>query len=71
VRKARRAADLSQRELAGRAGISAAYLSRVESGQRIASLEVLVALAAELEITGLELLAGDARGHCPLCGRAG
>ena len=42
VRRVRRTADLSQRELASRAGISPASVARIETGARLPSLPVLV-----------------------------
>ena len=42
---------LSQAELATRAGISASYLSQLESGKRAGTTEVLAALATVLSLT--------------------
>lgn len=42
---------LTQQELAQRAGISAAYLSQIESGTRSGSTAVLQALAQALDLT--------------------
>ena len=42
---------LSQAELATRAGISASYLSQLESGKRAGTTEVLVTLATVLNLT--------------------
>ena len=42
---------LTQKVLAGAAGISVPYLSQLESGKRKGSLEVLSAIAAELGVT--------------------
>ena len=47
IREARLAAGLKQRELTFE-GCTPAYLSRVEAGQRIPSLQILTKLAAEL-----------------------
>lgn len=52
LREAREAADLSQRELAERAGIADKYLSRVELGASSVSLYVANSLARAL---GVEL----------------
>lgn len=49
VERARRAAKLSQRELAERAGVNQAMVSRLETGTRLPRLETLLALA---EATG-------------------
>ena len=68
------ALGLSQRAIAG-PGISNAYISRVESGERTASVAALVRLAAQLHAAGahpmsaLYLLTGEHDGECPLCGR--
>lgn len=42
--------QLTQRQLAAQAGISAAYLSQIESGKRTGSAEVLQALARALGV---------------------
>ncbi|MEE4300421.1 MAG: helix-turn-helix transcriptional regulator [Pseudomonadales bacterium] len=49
IARARRSAKLSQRELAERAGIDQAMISRLEAGTRLPRLETLLALA---EATG-------------------
>ena len=61
LERARRAAKLSQRELAERAGIDQAMVSRLEAGARLPRLETLLALA---EATGhvLELRLKRRRG---------
>ena len=43
--KARQRAQLSQREVAARAGLTQAAISRLESGDRLPRLETLLALA--------------------------
>ena len=43
--KARQRAQLSQREVAARAGLTQAAISRFESGDRLPRLETLLALA--------------------------
>jgi transcriptional regulator with XRE-family HTH domain len=48
--EARAAADLSQRELAF-PGCSAAYISRIERGERIPSLQVLRELASRCDVS--------------------
>ncbi|MEE4381462.1 MAG: helix-turn-helix transcriptional regulator [Pseudomonadales bacterium] len=45
VSRARRRARLSQREMAMRAGLTQAAVSRLESGDRLPRLETLLALA--------------------------
>ncbi|MEE4360263.1 MAG: helix-turn-helix transcriptional regulator [Pseudomonadales bacterium] len=45
VSRARRRAHLSQREMATRAGVTQAAVSRLESGDRLPRLETLLALA--------------------------
>jgi transcriptional regulator with XRE-family HTH domain len=45
VSRARQRAGLSQRELATRAGLTQAAVSRLESGDRLPRLETLLALA--------------------------
>jgi DNA-binding XRE family transcriptional regulator len=43
--------QLTQRQLAEQAGISTAYLSQIESGQRKGTTEVLSKLATELDLS--------------------
>jgi len=50
IRKLRQARTLTQRELAFRARISPAYMSKIESEQAVPSLSVLMALSAALEV---------------------
>ena len=57
IRKARRAQDLTVADLAGRAGISAGMLSRIENGQISASLATLQAVAGALGIAMAALFA--------------
>lgn len=45
VSRARQRAHLSQREMASRAGVTQAAVSRLESGDRLPRLETLLALA--------------------------
>lgn len=42
---------MTQQELAQQAGISAAYLSQIETGKRTGSMEVLQAIARSLNLT--------------------
>ena len=53
VRRARRTADLSQRELAARSGVSARTIGRIESGRVSPSIPVLTKLLA---VGGYELI---------------
>jgi transcriptional regulator with XRE-family HTH domain len=57
LQRIRRQLDLSQEELASRAGLSRAYLSGAEAGRRNATLETVEALAEVLEVDAVELLA--------------
>jgi transcriptional regulator with XRE-family HTH domain len=59
---------LSQRDLAG-PGLSYAYISRIEAGERTPSLSALIELADRLGTSGLYLATGRTSGRCPLCGR--
>ena len=56
LRKLRLQKDLSQEELALRAGLDRAYPSLLESGRRQPTLTVLIALAKALDITPEDLL---------------
>ena len=56
LRKLRLQKDLSQEELALRAGLDRAYPSLLESGRRQPTLTVLIALAKALDITPEALL---------------
>jgi transcriptional regulator with XRE-family HTH domain len=60
LHEAREAARLSQRELAF-AGCSAAYISRIERGERIPSLQVLRELARRIGVTETRLAYGRER----------
>lgn len=66
IKLARQRAGLTQGEAAG-GSMSTAYISRIEAGQRRASVDLLVALADRLGCDPEELLAPDddvaARGH--------
>jgi tetratricopeptide (TPR) repeat protein len=62
LKKARVAAGLSQRQLAF-PGCSAAYISRLEAGQRVASLQLLRKIAARLGVDEEFLATGIAREH--------
>lgn len=54
----RRAADLSQDELSVRASLHRTEISQLERGLRLARIDTLVKIAASLEVTPSELLAG-------------
>lgn len=60
LREARHAHGWTLEELAGRASMSASTLSRLESGKRQASLDVLVPLTRQLGIRIDDLIARDA-----------
>ena len=59
IRAYRRAAQLRQRELVDEAGISVAYLSRIETGARRPSVAVLQRIAARLKADVDRLLVED------------
>ncbi len=59
LRAARAAAGLTLEEVAGRAGMSVSTLSRLESGKRQASLELLVPLVRQLGIRLDDLVRAD------------
>jgi transcriptional regulator with XRE-family HTH domain len=46
-----------------------AYISRLESGQRVPSWSVLIDLARKLGTTALYLAYGTEARRCPVCGR--
>lgn len=54
----RREADVGQDELAVRASVHRTEISQLERGLRVARIDTLVKLAASLEATPAELLAG-------------
>ena len=61
IRMAREGLGLSQEKLAERAGVNTSYLSQIERGKKAPSLEVLVRLAAAVNIRLAGLFAeGDA-----------
>jgi transcriptional regulator with XRE-family HTH domain len=60
LRQRRRAAALSQTELAERAGLSQTWISRLERGEENPTLSTLEALARGFGVTLPELLATDA-----------
>jgi transcriptional regulator with XRE-family HTH domain len=69
LRELREAAGISQRELAVD-GASNAYISRIESGQRVPSVQALIALARRLETTAERLVFGEhVPDECVFCGQ--
>ena len=56
----RREADIGQDELAVRASVHRTEISQLERGLRVARIDTLVKLAASLEASPSELLAGIA-----------
>ena len=70
LRELREAAGLSQRELATD-GVSYAYISRLEHGDRTPSLQAVIALARRLDTTAERLVFGtDRPDRCVFCGQA-
>jgi transcriptional regulator with XRE-family HTH domain len=68
LKKLRLERGLSQRQLDS-PRVSYAYVSRLEAGERQASIRALIVLAKRLNTTALYLLTGDADARCPMCGR--
>jgi transcriptional regulator with XRE-family HTH domain len=68
IRRLRIEKGLSQRDLAS-PGVTYAYISRIEAGNRLPSEKALRALAAKLGTTAHYLESGSERGRCPHCGR--
>jgi transcriptional regulator with XRE-family HTH domain len=60
LKRVRRAAGVSQDELAVRASVHRTEISQLERGLRVARIDTLVKLAASLEASPAELLAGIA-----------
>jgi transcriptional regulator with XRE-family HTH domain len=67
IRTLRVALGLSQRELEG-PGVTYAYISRIEAGQRQPSEKALRTLAEKLGTTAHYLESGSEHGPCPHCG---
>ena len=61
VRRERRARNLSQEELAHRAGLSARYLGSIERGRVSASVTVLGRIARAFRIDPCELIRAQQR----------
>lgn len=57
LKRYRRAAGLSQEELAHRAGIDRTYISALERGRYAASIDVVERLAQHLDVSVAQLLA--------------
>jgi transcriptional regulator with XRE-family HTH domain len=70
IRRLREEQGLSQRDLAS-PGVTYAYISRIEPGQRQPSEKALRALAEKLGTTAHYLETGRERGRCLHCGRNG
>ena len=68
IRTLRTARGLSQRDVAG-PGVTYAYVSRIEAGQRQPSEKALRSLAEKLGTTAHHLESGSDHGRCPHCGR--
>jgi transcriptional regulator with XRE-family HTH domain len=68
LRELRLERGLSQRQLAA-PGVTYAYISRLEAGDRRASIRALIKLAKKLDTTALHLWVGDADAPCPVCQR--
>lgn len=62
VRSARKAAGMTQCELAERLAISTSFLGHIERGSRKASLETMIRIANELNASLDELLADSLKG---------
>lgn len=58
VRRARKAAGLSQEDLAFQAGLARSYMSDVERGQRNPTVRVIGQIAAALKISAAPLVEG-------------
>ena len=58
IRRARKAAGMTQADLAEKLGISTSFLGHIERGTRKASLDTLVKMANELGVS-LDSLAAD------------
>jgi transcriptional regulator with XRE-family HTH domain len=58
IRRRRRAMDISQEELASRAGVHRTQISLIEHGKRMPRLDTLILLAHGLGVAEVQLLAG-------------
>jgi transcriptional regulator with XRE-family HTH domain len=57
LREARLAADLTQEQLAFRAGVDRTYISQLENGHKSPTLDLLFRLCAALGVRASELIA--------------
>lgn len=67
IKKRREELGLSQRDVETD-GVTFAYISRIENGDRTPSISALIKIAEKLHVTALYLLTGKTD-ICPLCGR--
>jgi ribosome-binding protein aMBF1 (putative translation factor) len=68
IRERREALGKGQREVARFCvGVSAAYLSRIEDGERAPTISALVEIANALDVSALYLATGQTDGFCPVC----
>lgn len=58
VRRMRKAAGISQEELAFQAGLARSYMSDVERGERNPTVKIIGRIAAALKISAAELVEG-------------
>jgi transcriptional regulator with XRE-family HTH domain len=58
IRRRRRAMDISQEELAFRAGVHRTQISLIEHGKVMVKLDTLILLARALDVAEVQLLAG-------------
>jgi len=65
IRARRMELGISQRQLAARIGVSASFVSRVETGQCPPSVVTLRAMTSELGISANELLSDPGEGLAP------
>jgi transcriptional regulator with XRE-family HTH domain len=68
IRRLREQRGMSQRELSFD-GVSYAYISRLEHGQRTPSLTALAGIAEKLGASPVYLATGHEDAACPFCGR--
>lgn len=59
IRELRRAAKLTQGELAAQCGVSASFMGHIERGTRVASVETLVHICNTLHVTPQYLLSAS------------
>lgn len=63
LRNMRRAAGLTLVDLAGRSGLAASTLSKIENGQMSPTYDTILSLAEGLDVDISELVTGGGRGH--------